>query len=318
VHLAVAAAALAAVALVLVLAGGGGTPAARAETLVQIDPSGSRTSGGLALRERPTSVVTCAGSVWVTNGDRTVSQIDAQASSEHVIHVQGLPVAVADVGGLAAVAAAPPRVTVTMIDAATGTPQGPVAMPGPPSASPVVTGFGRDVWVANPNAQELERLSPPYTAIAAGIPLPARGAGAKRYADVAFGAGAVWVAGDRFDPTLWRVEHERVVARIPLGFAPRAVAAGRDAVWVVDPRGAVVRVDPSTNEQVVRIRVGRNPVSVAAGSGSVWVVNRGDGTVSRIDPRRNAVVKTVSVGSDPLDVAAGLGSVWVVRAGTAT
>jgi YVTN family beta-propeller protein len=313
-RLAAGAAALAAVALILVLAGGGGTPSARAETLLRLDPAGGRTSGGLVLHGRPSSVVTCAGSVWVTNRDRTVSQVDPQASGENVIRVTGLPVDIADVGGLAAVVAAPPKVTVTMIDGATGTPAVPVSVPGQGAASPVTTAWGRDTWVANPNAHELERLSPPYTAIAAVTPLPARVAAAKRYAGVAFGAGAVWVAGDGSDPTLWRVEKDRVVATIPLPFAPRAVTASSRGVWIVDPRGAVVRIDPGTNKQVTRIRVGRNPVAVAAGAGAVWVVNRGDGTVSWIDPKRNAVVKTIPVGSDPVDVAVGLDAVWVVRA----
>jgi YVTN family beta-propeller protein len=315
----VVAAGAAAAALILVLAGGGGTPAARAETLIRIDPGGGRTAGGLEVHGRPSSVVTCAGSVWVTSHDGTVSQIDPQSLTSSVIRVGGVPADVADVGNLAAVVGAAPRATVTMIDAATGTPGAPLAVPGRPSGSPVATAWGGDVWVANPNAHELDRLGTPYTRITGRIGLAPRrpsGGRAKRYSGVAFGAGAVWVAGNADEPTLWRVDprHERPVATIALPFAPRALAAGNRDVWVLDPRGAVVRVDPATNELVARIPVGRDPVAVAAGAGSVWVVNRRDGTVSRVDPKRNEVVKTIPVGADPVDVAVGLNAVWVVRA----
>jgi YVTN family beta-propeller protein len=319
-RVALAAAAVAAGALTLVFAVGGGTPAARADTLVRMDPAGGRTAGGLEVHGRPSSVVTCAGSVWVTSLDGTVSQIDPQTLASTVIRVRGVPGDVADVGNLAAVVGAAPRTTVTMIDAATGTPATPLSVPGGASASPVATAWGGDVWIANPNAHELDRLSTPYTRITerTGLAPRAPGPRAKRYSGVAFGAGAVWVAGDANERTLWRVDprRQRVVATIPLRFAPRAVAVGQRGVWVLDPRGAVVRIDPATYEPVARIRVGRDPVAVAAGGGSVWVVNRRDGTVSRIDASRNEVVKTIEVGSDPIDVAFGLDTVWVVRAPT--
>src|SRR5439155_11991239 len=160
--------------------------------------------------------------------------------------------------------------------------------------------LGGTFWIANPNAHELERINSPYTGIGRSIPLPKPSSrtGRARYAAVAAGEGALWVAGGDHDRTLWRVDptSQKVVASIRLPFPPRDVAAGDGGVWVVDGLQGVVRIDSTTNRIRTRIPVGHGPVALAVGANSVWVVNERDGTVSRIDPRRNAVVRTISVG----------------------
>jgi hypothetical protein len=130
---------------------------------------------------------------------------------------------------------------------------------------------------------------------------------------VAAGEGAVWAVGGR---TLWRVDTRalRVAARIRLPFAPSAIAAGSGAVWLADASGdAVVRIESGSDRPTTRIKVGDAPTAVAVGPDAVWVANRADGTVSRVDPRRRAVDKTIKVGAEPIDLVAGLGAVWVVR-----
>jgi serine/threonine-protein kinase len=90
------------------------------------------------------------------------------------------------------------------------------------------------------------------------------------------------------------------------------LAAADGAVWIADPLGdRLVRIDADTREVVARIPVGHNPTAVAVGFGSVWVTNYGDGTVSRIDPATNQVVATIDVGRHPDHIAAGEGGVWV-------
>jgi YVTN family beta-propeller protein len=294
-----------AAAIAAVLLGGGGTPIARADSLVRIDPGGVSATGGVALGAQPTAVTVCGGSVWVTSLGGKVSEVDPKTLAAHTIHVRGTPSDVANVGDLAAVVSGPPG-RVTMIDAAFGQVSNVVELPGAHATATAVV-HGRDVWIANPNGRRLDLLDPPYTAIAAAVPLP----GSPRL--VAAGEGAVWVVGARM---LWQVDpgSRRVVARIHLPFAPQAVDSGNGGVWLVDRRGdAVVRVDPETGRLTKRIRVGHGPVAVAVGADSVWAANRGDGTVSRIDPGRNAVVGTISVGSRPVDLVVGLGGVWVVR-----
>jgi YVTN family beta-propeller protein len=303
---AVGAAAAAAVA-VAVFAGGSGTEIARADSLVRIDPNGGEAAGAAALDGQPTAVTVCAGNVWVTGSDGTVSQVEPRSMSVHRIRVRGTPSDVADVGDLAAVVSGPPG-AVTVIDAQFGQISGSVALPGPRSSSTgAAVAYGRDIWVANPGARGLHRLDPPYTQIGGAVRLGGR----PRL--VAAGEGAVWVAGAR---TLWRVDmgRGRARARIRLAFAPTALAAGAGGIWLVDKAsGTLVRVDAATKKVTARIRVGSGPQAVAVGAGSVWVANGADGTVSRIDPRRNVVVRTIPVRSTPIDLAVGVGAVWVVR-----
>jgi YVTN family beta-propeller protein len=299
--------------------GRGETAVARAESLVRIDPArGAVADASTLAGRRATAVITCAGFVWVTHRDGTVSEIDPRSATAKVIRVGGAPADVADVGSLAAVVSGPPSNSVTVIDAAFGEISGVVPLPGAPSVAPIATSFGADVWVANPNAHELDRLAAPYTGVAARIALPAGPRarnGPRRYEGIAVGAGSVWVVGDARDPTLWRVDPktQRVVT-IALPFLSHDVAVRSDSVWLVNRRaGTVARIDPKTNELVATIRVGRRPNAVAIGEGVVWVSNEADGTVSRIDPERNVVDKTIPVGSEPVDIAAGLGALWVVR-----
>jgi serine/threonine-protein kinase len=298
----------AAIAFGLMLARGGGVPFARA-TVVRIDPASSHVSAAATLGGKPTSIVLCAGSVWVTSASGTVFELDPRSSAVDRIRVRGTPSDVADVGNLAAVVTRPPHDSVILIDAQFGQISDVVALPGPAVWAPSATALGPIVWIANPNAHQLEWLGAPYTHLGGVVELP----GDARLSAVAAGAGAIWVAGHK---TLWRVDpgEQRVAATIPLDFTPVEVAAGAGAVWLVDERGgAVVRVDPGSDRVVARVRVGRNPRAVAVGLGSVWVANELDGTVSRIAPASNAVVETIGVGSRPVDLAAGLGGVWVAR-----
>jgi YVTN family beta-propeller protein len=297
--------AAAAAAIAAVLLSGGAPGIARADTLVRIDTGGSRAAGAVALGAQPTAVTVCAGSVWVTRADGTVSEIDPKTLAVHTVRVQGRPTDVANVGDLAAVVSGPPE-RVTMIDAGFGQISNSFVI-SDARASATAVAFGRDVWVANPTPLTLDRLDPPYTGVAGTVRL----SGVPRL--VAAGQGAVWVVGGR---TLWKVDPgaQRVLARIRLAFTPHGVDAGNGGVWLVDRGGdAVVRLDPATGRVVTRIPVGHAPAAVAVGRGAVWVANRADGTVSKIDPRRNAVVKTIHTGSEPVDLVAGLGAVWVVR-----
>jgi tRNA A-37 threonylcarbamoyl transferase component Bud32 len=301
---AVGAAAAAAVALA-VFTGGGRTEIARADSLVRIDPAGEEAAGVAELAGQPTAVTICAGNVWVTSSDGTVSQIEPQSMSVHRIRVRGTPSDVADVGALAAVVSGPPA-AVTVIDAQFGRISGSVPLPGSGTSTGTAVAYGRDIWVANPDGRELVRLEPPYTGVAVAVPLPGR----PRL--VAEGEGAVWVVGAR---TLWRVDMVgRIRARIRLPFVPTALAAGSGGIWLVNRiADTVVRLDPETKKITARIGVGDDPRAVAIGAGSVWVANRADGTVSQVDPRRDVTVRTIGVRSTPVDLVVGVGGVWVVR-----
>jgi YVTN family beta-propeller protein len=301
---AIAGAGAVAAALAVVLLAGGGPAIASDASLVRIDPAGGRAEGSLVLGTQPTAVTVCAGSVWVTRAGGKVSQIDPKTLKPHTVDVRASATDVADDGNLAAVVSGPPE-QVTMIDAAYGKLSNVIRVPGGGSAATAAV-YGRDIWIANPSARTLERLGPPYTAVAGRVPLP----GSPRF--LAASGDGIWAVGGR---RLWRVDpgSGRVTARVALSFAPRAVAAGNGAVWLVDTtRDQVVRFD-SRRQRFARVHVGREPVAVSVGNDAVWTANRGEGTVTQIDARSNRVKRTISVGAEPIDLVAGLGGVWVVR-----
>ena len=302
---AAAGAVAAAATIAVLLLGDSGTSIARADSLVRIDVSGGRPTGGLAVGAEPSAVTVCGVSVWVTTLSGTVFEIDPKTLRSHAVRVHGRPSDVANVGDLAAVVSGPPE-QVTMIDAGFGQVSDVVRVPAAHVPATAVA-FGRDVWIADPSGHSVDLLDPPYTGVQSSISL----AGAPRF--VAAGAGALWVVGGQ---TLWKIDpgSRRVVARVHLDFAPVAIDAGDGGAWLVDQSAAaIVRIDPRTNRIATTIPVGRGPAAVAVGADAVWVANREDGTVSEIDPRHGSVRRIVRVGASPIDLVAGLGAVWVVR-----
>ena len=135
-------------------------------------------------------------------------------------------------------------------------------------------------------------------------------------ADIALGAGSLWVTND-LDGTVSRIDlaSNRVVVRIRVGGRPTGVATGTGAVWVADfAGGKLVRIDPRTNAVTGRTAVGPGPRGVAVGAGGVWVTSELADTVTRVDPATAVVIERLSVGGEPVDVTVGGGFVWTANA----
>ena len=81
---------------------------------------------------------------------------------------------------------------------------------------------------------------------------------------------------------------------------------------------SVAVIDPKTNRVVAQVPVGKRPVAVAVGDGAVWVANADDQTISRIDPRTRKVVDTINLGTAVIDLSVGSGAVWVANGNDAT
>jgi YVTN family beta-propeller protein len=90
--------------------------------------------------------------------------------------------------------------------------------------------------------------------------------------------------------------------------------SGEGGVSSVVQGNSVAAVDPASGRVVAEVPVGATPAAVAVGEGAVWVLNADDQTVSRIDPRTKEV-RTLGMGATPTDLAAGRGSVWIGNGG---
>lgn len=172
------------------------------------------------------------------------------------------------------------------------------------------------VWATRP----LARIDPRSGRVLARITL----AGARRFVDVAAGAGRVWVATNGYGPTAGRAhvyrvdpDRDRVVGRTPLTGPLTAVATTGAAAWVVDAANERARrIDPRTGLVTASAPVGALPSDIVAGHGSLWVTNAGGRTVTRIDAESGAVQATITVGDAPRGVAVDARGVWVVTTGS--
>jgi YVTN family beta-propeller protein len=130
---------------------------------------------------------------------------------------------------------------------------------------------------------------------------------------VAFGDGAVWVAG--YDSgTVIKVDATdgRILAGLHVGTGPVSLAFADGDLWVANSLDSTVsRVNPRRLVVRATIPVGSGPSALTAAAGSVWVANQYSGTVSRIDPRRDAVMATVAVGGMPTSLTPDGGRLWV-------
>lgn len=85
---------------------------------------------------------------------------------------------------------------------------------------------------------------------------------------------------------------------------------GATGLGSVSPNVVAV-IDPETNRVVAQVPVGGRPVAIATGLGAVWVADRDDATVLRIDARTRRVTRTIGLGIEVSDLAVGEDSVWV-------
>ena len=113
-------------------------------------------------------------------------------------------------------------------------------------------------------------------------------------------------------------ETNHVIAAIPVGENPAAVAADDDAIWVASADNSVTRIDPKTKTVRQTIQAGDGPAGVAVTRNAVWVANGLDGTVARIDPESNQVVDRIAVGNGPSGVATDGPAVWVANSADGT
>ncbi|MBD0330784.1 MAG: hypothetical protein ICV64_11870 [Thermoleophilia bacterium] len=110
----------------------------------------------------------------------------------------------------------------------------------------------------------------------------------------------------------------RLVAEVPVGTGPGAIAAADGAVWVANTGDkSVSRIDPQTRTVTKTIAVDATPTGIAVAPDAVWVVHGRLGTVSRIDPQFSEVAATIDAGlgrTSGGSISVGASGVWVAFA----
>ena len=114
-------------------------------------------------------------------------------------------------------------------------------------------------------------------------------------------------------------ESGSVVASVPVGTNPMALASSKAGIWVVNAGDDTVsRISPATHAVQQVIDVGHDPRTLVVTGDDLWVTNFTDGTVSRINVPAGRVVDTIPVGSGPDAIAAGPAGLWVANSGDNT
>jgi DNA-binding beta-propeller fold protein YncE len=129
-----------------------------------------------------------------------------------------------------------------------------------------------------------------------------------------FAAGSLW-APQRELGNVVRIDMttNEVIATIPVGVDPQAIAARDSEVWVAarDEEGyAILRLDPATNQVDERIEVGVKGWDMAISGDTLWMTSPEFNRVVRVDLAQRQVVAEITLGS-PVGIAAAEDGVWV-------
>ncbi|HEX5028258.1 MAG TPA: protein kinase [Gaiellaceae bacterium] len=309
-------AAAAAAATALVVNHGERGPAALpgADRALRIDPESNSVTDS-AFVGRQTTGIAVGRNVWVASfGDGELWRLDPHTHDELRVSTQGSPTDLALTGSVA-VAANGPQHTLAYADEDTGTIGDVEVLPGPGIGVIQVASGKNGLWLDDPSVGSVRRDPRAGTGP---IAIPSAGAdfehAYRAFGDIAVGFGSVWVLGDTFERTIWRIDTRRgrIVATVPLPFVPGQLAAGDQGVWVTSLLGdSVAHVDPTTNRVAATVPVAAGPVAVAVGKGSVWVASSIGAAVTRIDALTNRVLATIPIDGRPEAIAVGPAGVWL-------
>jgi branched-chain amino acid transport system substrate-binding protein len=258
------------------------------QTVSRIDLNGRQITKTFGTGQTPTDIAAGEGSVWVGNanaGDSytaNVSKIDPQTGvvgrtlrltspSKRIPPHEVIPGASELAVGAGALWLINPDLSVSRVDPTSGD----VVARVPVSAGSAITADQNDVWLVGDGFTSVVRINPKTNRPSKPIEV-----GANFLADIALGAGSVWVS------------------------APE--------------NGVVWRIDPAPRPIMRTVSVGRGATSIAFADGALWVTNTLDGTVLQIDPATNTVTKMIHVPGSPVGIAVAQGTTWVSLVGGTT
>lgn len=205
-----------------------------------------------------------------------------------------------------------------------------------PAAGPMTLADG-SLWVNSPDpatvyspwtnppvgVETVSRVDPATGRVSARIDLGHPGGG-----DITSGFGSIW-AVNRTAAVVTRISPDTntVVATIPAGPSPVAIAAGRTGVWIANEgRGSpssgasLVEIDPANNRVSTRLRLAAPPVWLVGAAGSIWVAGRGRRAIVRVDPatgRFAGAIASSPIGARSRATADARGDLWFSSGGKA-
>jgi YVTN family beta-propeller protein len=115
-------------------------------------------------------------------------------------------------------------------------------------------------------------------------------------------------------------ESSLIVADVPVGGRPEAIAADERSVWVANHAdGTVMQIDIDTRRVAGTITPNIAVEALAVGAGSAWIADSGRGRVVRLDTDIGSAAESVAfpttnqIGGSSAAAAVGLGSLWVAN-----
>ena len=247
------------------------------DTITGIDGKSGELTRPIGVGDGPRALTVVDGQVWVVNGDAgTVSRVDLERGD-----VVGAPIPIMSSSDGDSITAGEGKVWVAMpdqgqvlpIDAETGTPGTPISPPDGMNEE-IVYGGGA-LWVLGDKGTVTKvdaSSGKPGEPIKVGEELSEDGF---FRGEIAFGEGAVWVAG-LDDETVVSIDpaSEKVDKTVTFSDGIEGdLAVGDGFVWTVNEASQLMRVDPAKGE------IAGNPLpagtagaqDMAAGEGAVWI-----------------------------------------------
>jgi DNA-binding SARP family transcriptional activator/DNA-binding beta-propeller fold protein YncE/ABC-type branched-subunit amino acid transport system substrate-binding protein len=80
------------------------------------------------------------------------------------------------------------------------------------------------------------------------------------------------------------------------------------------PPDSLAMIDPRAGSLVAELPVGSGPDAVALGDGAVWVADAGDRTLARVDPQSRQVLDRIGLAHIPTQLTFGRSALWVASA----
>jgi YVTN family beta-propeller protein len=288
-------------------------------SLVKIDARTNKLMDVIRVGRFPGKVVAGYGAVWVVdNKDETLTRVSARSGHADLVGRLRIakPAGLVAAGGRGIFVGSFAESELVHIDPSTLEVNQRLKLPGR-TALFVAAGAG-SLWITQPPADFHTSVPSAISRVSilnGKIQNRFRSPSGVLPGQIAFGAGAAWVANVG-NGTVWRIDATTDrIKRIPVGSQPTDVAIGFGSAWVPClGRNAVWRIDAATGKVEAIIPTGNEPLALASGAGAIWVTNQAEGTLSRIDPHTNKVVETIRLGFNPHGVAVDDGAVWVAVA----